>query len=50
MNTTDNAQTALLEVLQRIADALEKQNALIEEQTQAISGASNRLEDMGRFA
>lgn len=40
----------MLEVLQRIAAALEKQNELIEAQTQAIVGVSNRLEDMGRFA
>lgn len=52
---------ALLEVLARIAAALEKQNALTEAQIQAaeentqsirqaIHGVSNRMEDMGRFA
>ena len=49
MSTTDNAQTALLEVLQRIAAALEKQTALIESQIQVIASVSNRLEDLGRL-
>lgn len=61
MNDTDNTQAALLEVLQRIAAALEKQNALTETQIKAddenaqalrlaIHGVSNRIEDLGRFS
>lgn len=58
---TPTPDAPLLEVLQRIAAALEKQNELIEAQTrateenaqsvrQAIHGVSNRMEDLGRFS
>lgn len=60
-SSTPTPDAPLLEVLQRIAAALAKQNELIEAQTraaeenaqsigQAIAGVSNRLEDVGRFA
>lgn len=42
-----NSNAAILEVLQRIAAALEKQNSLIEAQSRTIEGVSNRIEDMG---
>ena len=37
----------LLAALVRIAEALERQNALLDNQTQALEGIANRIEDVG---
>lgn len=51
--TTDAVTTQpnelLLAVLARIAEALEAQNALLENQTAALECISNRIEDLGGY-
>ena len=44
-NATTNEM--LLAALVRIAEALERQNALLDNQTQALEGIANRIEDVG---
>lgn len=43
-----DAQAQLLHLLARMADALEKQNELLENNTRALSAISMRIEDVMR--
>ncbi len=45
-DTTTNHNESLLATLARIAAALEKQNEILIDQTQAMEGIANRLEDV----
>ena len=47
MSDTTNHNELLLAALVRIAEALEKQNEILTDQTQAMEGIANRLEDVG---
>lgn len=48
LNDSANHNELLLAALVRIAEALEKQNEILTEQTQALEGIANRIEDAGR--
>ena len=45
MSDTTNHNELLLATLARIAEALEKQNEILIDQTQAMEGIANRIED-----
>ena len=47
MNDTTNHNELLLATLARIAEALEKQNEILIDQTQALTAIANRIEDAG---
>ena len=49
MSDTTNHNELLLATLVRIAEALEKQNEILIDQTQAMEGIANRIEDAGVF-
>ena len=47
MSDTTNHNELLLATLARIAAALERQNEILIDQTQAMEGIANRVEDLG---
>ncbi len=47
MSDTTSHNELLLAALVRIAEALEKQNEILIDQTQALEGLANRIEDGG---
>lgn len=47
MSDTTNHNELLLATLARIAAALEKQNALLDNQAEALTAIANRIEDVG---
>ena len=47
MSDTTNHNELLLAALVRIAEALEKQNALLDNQAEALTAIANRIEDVG---
>ena len=46
-DTTNHNELLLLATLARIAEALEKHNEILIDQTQALTAIANRIEDVG---